>query len=138
MRVKVGGSHSKLQRQVAAFQRAGIKLTILGCPSISSKYQIADMNESDEAIKLLRSVGGTIPGMNPRLLAIRDIPKSIGPNDVLDNGTTVRIGGRGNGVVIGHEIVPAHPCGMIAVHTIKLDSGEEWRGNYSFVYLVKG
>lgn len=71
----------------------------------------------------------------------------INPLDVLSKGTAVSVGSK-RGVVIGCEVVPAHPCGMIAVHTIHLKEkrknlygnvfkyvscDEIWSGNYSFV-----
>lgn len=42
----------------------------------------------------------------------------INPHQVLDNGTQVKVGSL-LGTVIKHEVVPAVPCGMITVHTIK-------------------
>ena len=43
----------------------------------------------------------------------------LGPMDMLADGTQVRVGVK-VGVVVKCDIVPAHPCGMIAVHTIKV------------------
>ncbi len=43
----------------------------------------------------------------------------IGPNDILQNGAKVQIGGK-IGTVVSHEVVPAHNGGMITVHTFKL------------------
>lgn len=43
---------------------------------------------------------------------------SIGPNDVLANGTKVRVGTK-RGEVVSHKIVRAIPSGSIVVHTIR-------------------
>ncbi len=42
----------------------------------------------------------------------------IGPHDMLSEGTLVMVGSL-NGTVKKCDYVPAHPCGMIAVHTIR-------------------
>lgn len=66
-----------------------------------------------------------------------DNRRSIGPNDALAEGTRVLVMGRGKGTVKSYKTVPAIPSGEINIHTIKLDSGKIWSGNYSFVYLEK-
>jgi hypothetical protein len=52
----------------------------------------------------------------------------LNPLDVLAKDTPVRIGNR-RGKVVSCEIVPACPCGMIAVHTVELT--ERWKVTYS-------
>lgn len=75
------------------------------------------------------------------------------PNDVLANGTLVRIESSNKcGHVASSKIVPASNGGMITVHTIlithkmvsvcghnfkleKLVTSETWEGNYSFIIV---
>ena len=69
------------------------------------------------------------------------------PLDILPTGTPVTIGSK-RGKVLSVKIVPAHPSGMIAVHTVELTEKyrrvmgkegkwfpllkpEKWEGNYS-------
>jgi len=42
----------------------------------------------------------------------------LNPMDILDNGTIVTVGNK-RGTVVNHAVEPAHPYGMIVVHTIK-------------------
>lgn len=76
----------------------------------------------------------------------------VGPLDILGNGTPIVIGNR-RGVVTGCEVLPAHPCGMIAVHTVELretrrrtcgqsykweplEKPLKWRGNYTALNVI--
>jgi hypothetical protein len=43
----------------------------------------------------------------------------LGPHDALQPGTRVAVGDK-HGEVVKVETVPAHPAGMICVHTVKL------------------
>lgn len=76
----------------------------------------------------------------------------IGPNDILEPGTEVRVGAM-RGVVVGHEEHDARPSGKIIVHEVKMTerakvlfgSKLSWelmdrpltlRPNYSFVTVL--
>lgn len=81
----------------------------------------------------------------------------IGPMDILAAGTRVSIGNK-LGEVVSHEVVPAHPSGMIVVHTFRITSrvktvrrasfplpgktaivtcNELYRANYAFVNVIE-
>ncbi len=74
---------------------------------------------------------------------------SISPNDILPNGTRVRVGNK-RGCVVGCEVVRAVPSGFISVHEIHFSERAEkklnktvWspylgliqKVNYSFIEL---
>ena len=78
---------------------------------------------------------------------------TVGPNDVIPNGTPVAIGNR-RGIVIGCETHNATPCGLINVHTVRLthksvykfgnhyeleplEKPQIWTGNYTALFVIK-
>jgi len=77
---------------------------------------------------------------------------TVGPNDVIPNGTPVAIGDK-RGVVIRCETHNATPCGLINVHTVKLthkivykfgnhyaleelEKPQVWTGNYTALFAM--
>jgi len=76
--------------------------------------------------------------------------KTIGPNDILPDGTEVSIRGK-YGKIISHEVVDAEPCGKIVVHTailthkriptsgyqtemVLMEKAIKWSGSYSAIF----
>ena len=78
------------------------------------------------------------------------VGNNIGPLTQLENGSPVRVGNK-TGYVFRSELLPAHPCGSIVVHEIRLtkkivkvsprrykisDIKETIKPNYSSVYFL--
>jgi hypothetical protein len=60
LRIKIGGSHRQLARQVQAFKIEGIPIETGGSFSLGSKFSSGRIPDTQEAKDLLKSVKGTI------------------------------------------------------------------------------
>jgi hypothetical protein len=61
--------------------------------------------------------------------------RSIGAEELLPEGTPVRWENR-RGVVVDAKLVPAHPRGQVALHTIRFDGGPVKEVGYAFIKVI--